>query len=79
MLPFTYITSTDKGVTLIAQRPTLYSALTGELVRAISRLDGVSDVVAIGLEQTLTTRAGTPIANRWDESHQRWILEEGDL
>jgi len=79
MLPFTYIASTDKGITLIAQRPTLYSALTGELVRAISRLDGVSDVVAIGLEQTLTTRAGTSIADRWDESHQRWILEESDF
>jgi len=79
MLPFTYISSTDKGITLIGQRPTLYSALTGELVRAISRLDGVSDVVAIGLEQTLTTRAGTPIADRWDESHQRWILEESDF
>jgi hypothetical protein len=79
MLPFTYIASTDKGITLIGQRPTLYSALTGELVRAISRLDGVSDVVAIGLEQTLTTRAGTPIADRWDESRQRWTLEESDL
>jgi DNA-binding MarR family transcriptional regulator len=79
MLPFTYIASTDKGITLIAQRPTLYSGLTGELVRAISRLDGVSDVVAIGLEQTFTTRAGTPIADRWDESHQRWLLEESDL
>jgi DNA-binding MarR family transcriptional regulator len=79
MLPFTYIASTDKGVTLTMQRPTLYSALTGELVRVISRLSGVSDVIAFGLEQTFTIRSDIPIADRWDESHQRWILEESDM
>jgi hypothetical protein len=79
MLPFTYISPTDSGITLVMQRPTLYSALTGELVRVISRVPGVSDVQAIGLEESFTTSAASRIASRWDEGHQRWVLEEGDL
>lgn len=79
MLPYTFIIPTDSGITLILQRPTLYAALAGEMVRAISRWSGVSDVVTTSVQETFTGNWGVRFANRWDEGHQRWTLEDGDL
>ncbi len=79
ILPYTYSVPTDVGVTFTFQRPSRCSSITGLLTKAFDKIDGVSNIWVIRYEPTFSPQLFTQVVDRWDESHQRWLLQKGDI
>lgn len=79
ILPYAYIVNSNTGLFFTFQRPSRCASITGLLLRAISREEGVSKVTLFRYEPSFSPQMLTRTANRWDESRQRWVLQEGDI
>jgi hypothetical protein len=79
ILPYAFIITSENGIIFAFQRPTQCAEVTGQLVKAISRTEGVSDVEMLRLEPSLTAMRAAQNVDRWDSSRQRWILHKDDI
>lgn len=78
-LPYTYLQTSKTSLFFTFQRPNLCSSITGLLVRMISQEEGVSKLRVIRYEPTFSPQMLTQTVSRWDNSRQRWIIQEGDI
>ncbi len=79
ILPYSLGYPTDSGLVIFFQRPTGCSAITRQLISAISNQPDVSNVDVLRLEASIGSSMVLNAADRWDASHQRWILQTGDM
>lgn len=79
ILPYAFLITLEDGIVVAFQRPTQCAEITGQLVKAISRADGISDVKTLRLEPTLTPMRAAHNVGQWDSSRQRWILKKNDI
>ncbi|MFX1300307.1 MAG: hypothetical protein ACFFAL_03685 [Promethearchaeota archaeon] len=78
-LPYVIFFSTDSGCILLIQRPAHTSALTGQLLRAIQKEPGVSDVKLLRYQWHAVSLRHVGIVDRWNEESQKWEVLEGDI
>jgi hypothetical protein len=79
ILPYTYSVGTEVGLTFTFHRPSRCASITGLLVEAFDRIDGVSNIKVFRYEPTFSPQLFTKTVDRWDESRQRWLLQKGDI
>jgi hypothetical protein len=78
-LPYVIFFSTDCGCILNIQRPAHTSALTGQLLRAIQKEPGVSDVKLLRYQWRIVSIRHVDIVDRWNEEEQKWEIHDGDI
>ncbi|MDO8056155.1 MAG: hypothetical protein Q6361_04780, partial [Candidatus Hermodarchaeota archaeon] len=79
ILPQAYVGETSLGLTFTFQRPSYCASITGFLVRMIGHEEGVTGIHTLRHEPTFSPQMLTQTVERWDESRQRWMPQEGDL
>jgi len=79
ILPYGLGHPTNSGLVIFFQRPSRCSAITRQLIRAINDQPGVSNVDVLRLEASIGSSMLLNAADRWDASHQRWILQAEDI
>jgi hypothetical protein len=79
ILPYAVIFKTNSGCELAFQRPVQCTAVTGQLIRAIHREEGVRDIELIRYQSSLAPSNQLGFVDHWDEKYQSWLLEEGDF
>jgi hypothetical protein len=79
ILPYAFVFTTDLGCMVLFQQPSRFAAATGQLVRAMSRDDSVSDVDLYRFHLRLRPPWILDVVSRWDAAKQCWNLEEGDI
>ncbi|UCH02719.1 MAG: hypothetical protein JSV20_02740 [Candidatus Bathyarchaeota archaeon] len=78
-LPYVIYFSTDSGCILHIQRPAHTSALTGQLIRALQKEPGVSEVKLLRYQWQVVSPRHVDIVDRWNEELQKWEILEGDI
>lgn len=79
VFPFAFVCYLDHGLTIHFQQPTHCSSLTGHLVRTLSRDQDVTHVIVVTRSCNLGSASHLGAFERWDESHQRWLLLDSDI
>jgi hypothetical protein len=79
IFPYAFVFTTDLGCMVLFQQPSRFAAATGQLVRAMSRDDSVSDVDLYRFHLRLRPPWILDVVSRWDAAKQCWNLEEGDI
>jgi hypothetical protein len=76
VFPYALAFTTDVGCTVLFQQPSRLAAATGQLVRAISRDDDVSDVDLYRFHWAVRPPWILDMVRHWDTAGQSWNLEE---
>jgi len=79
VLPYAFVQQSDHGVTIHFQQAARCGSITGQLVRALSREEGVTHIAVVRRAGNLGGVSHVNAFDRWDEAHQRWLLQEGDI
>jgi hypothetical protein len=79
IFPYAWVLTSDVGCTVLFQQPSRFAAATGQLVRAISRDNEVSDVDLYRFHWAVSPPWALDIIRHWDAARQFWNLEEGDI
>jgi len=79
VLPYAVILTTSYGCELSFQRPMRCTAITGQLIRAMHREEGVEDIELIRFQSSYVPSNQLDVVDLWDDQQQNWILEEGDI
>lgn len=79
VLPYAVIFTTSFGCELSFQRPMRCTAITGQMIRALHREEGVGDIELLRFQSSLAPTNQLDIVDLWDDKRQSWFLEEGDI
>ncbi len=79
ILPYAFISVQESSVLISFHQPRRCGSITGQLVRALSDDLGVKDIEVIHQCDNIGSPLGIEAYDRWDESRQRWLIQEGDI